>query len=498
MSKKVVIIGGGVAGLSAGIYAAANGFDTQILEMHTVAGGQCTAWKRKGYTFDYCLHWLVGTSTGAFHEIWKETNVLNDETTVINHDIHSCIIDESGNEFIVYANIDRWEKYLLEMAPEDARSIKMMCNDMRKSGVMESFSPISDVRSFFKFLKNLPQFLPLFDVFRKYGKMTCSEYFKRLNFSNERILSVFASMYGDRDFSALAFIFMLGWFHKKNAGYIKGGSFPLAQRMAATFKQLGGELSFGKKVEKIVVENNQAKGVLLTDGSRIAADYVISAADGYATIFRMLDGGYVSDEIAQAYTQWKLFTPIVQVSFGINQPITSKAVTTSYMFKQAVIGKTKLESGFSIMNYAFDSTMAPEGKTTLVLRYESPWNLWEGMGEAEYVAEKSNIQQDATAFLSTIYPGISEHIEVVDVATPITDVRYTGVREGAYEGFMPSAGNIMKSLKMQLPGLRNFYMAGQWLYPGGGLPPSAQSGKLVVKRICKKEKQAFSAPKSGR
>ena len=328
MSKKVVIIGGGVAGLSAGIYAARNGFDTQILEMHTVAGGQCTAWKRKGYTFDYCLHWLVGTSSGAFHEIWKETNVLNDETTVIDHDIHSCIIDENGNEFIVYANIDRWENYLIELAPEDALAIKKMCNDMRKSGVMESF-PISDARSFFQFLKNLPQMLPLLNVFRKYGKMTCSEYFKQLNMTNERILSVFASMYGDRDFSALAFIFMLGWFHKKNAGYVKGGSFPLAQRMVATYKELGGVLSFGKKVEKIVVATNVAKGVLLTDGSRIEADYVISAADGYATIYRMLDGRYVSDQITEAYTQWKLFTPLVQVSFGINQPISSKAVNTT-------------------------------------------------------------------------------------------------------------------------------------------------------------------------
>jgi len=498
MSKKVVIIGGGIAGLSAGIYAARNGFDTQILEMHTVAGGQCTAWKRKGYTFDYCLHWLVGTSSGSFHEIWKETNVLNDATEIINHDIHSCIVDKEGNEFIVYSNIDRWENYLIEMAPEDASSIRAMCNDMRKSGIMESFTPITDVKSLFKFIKLLPQMLPLLAVFMKYGKLSCREYFERLDFKNERIKSVFFSMYGDEDFSALAFLFMLGWFHKKNAGYIKGGSFPLAQRMVSTYRQLGGKLFVGKKVEKIIVEDNEAKGVLLTDGSRIEADYVISAADGNSTIYHMLDGKYTSDEITQAHTHWKLFTPIVQVSFGINKLIQSKAMTTNYLFKQAVIGKTSMETGFSIMNYSFDSTMAPEGKTTLVLRYESPWALWENMDEAEYKSEKSKILKDATDYLETIYPGISEHIEVIDVATPKTDVRYTGVKNGAYEGFSPSKDNIMKSLNMQLPGLKRFYMIGQWLYPGGGLPPSAQSGKQVVQLICKKEKQAFSVPGTGR
>ena len=89
------------------------------------------------------------------------------------------------------------------------------------------------------------------------------------------------------------------------------------------------------------------------------------------------------------------------------------------------------------------------------------------------------------------FPGISEFIEVVDVATPKTDVRYTGVKDGAYEGFLPSKENMMKALDMTLPKLKNFYMAGQWLFPGGGLPPSAQTGKWVVQIICKKEKQTF-------
>ena len=137
MSKKITIIGGGVAGLSAGIYAAMNGFDTEIIEMHTTAGGQCTAWDRKKYRFDYCLHWLLGTSKGAFNDIWKETNVLNDDTEIINHDIHSRIYDKDRNEFIIYSDIDRWEEYLVDIAPEDAKVIKRMCNDMRKSGLLE-------------------------------------------------------------------------------------------------------------------------------------------------------------------------------------------------------------------------------------------------------------------------------------------------------------------------------------------------------------------------
>ncbi len=495
MKKKVIVIGGGVAGLSAGIYSALNGFDTEILELHSTAGGQCTAWDRKKYRFDYCLHWLVGTSKGAFHEIWKETNVINSETQIVNHEIHSRILDDQGNEFTIYANIDRWEKYLLEMAPEDKIPITRMCKDMRKSALLEPFSLPPELRNPLDYIRILPAMLPVMNVVRKFGRLTCKEYFDSLNFKSDKIKSVFYSMYGNRNFSALAFIFMLGWFHQKNAGYIIGGSYPLAQRMVERFEQCGGRISYKRRVEKIIVENDVAQGVILTDGTRIEADYVISAADGYSTIFKMLDAKYVSKEIDFAYKNWELFTPIVQVSFGINQAIKAAEPIRINITKGLNIGRTALEYGYNIMNYSHDPTMAPEGKTTLVLRYESPWDVWKHLEGEEYKSEKIQIERDATALLEKEYPGITPFIEVVDVATPKTDVKYTGVKDGAYEGFLPSKENMMKSLKMKLPKLQNFYMAGQWLFPGGGLPPSAQTGKWAVQLICKKEKRPFVSKK---
>jgi phytoene dehydrogenase-like protein len=292
--KTVVIIGGGVAGLSAGIYSAMNGFNTEILEMHSVAGGQCTAWDRKGFRFDYCLHWLVGTSKDAFYDIWRETNVINDQTEIIDHDIHSKIIDKDGNEFYIYSNIDRWEKYLNEIAPEDSKTINRMCNDMRKSALLSPFALPPELRNLLDYVKILPTMLPVFKIVSKYGRITCQEYFDKLKFKSERLKSVFYAMYGERNFSALAFIFMLGFFNQKNAGYIKGGSYPLAQRMVERFERFGGKISYKKRVEKIVVENNTAKGVILADGTRIDADYIIGTADGFTTIYRMLDGKYLN------------------------------------------------------------------------------------------------------------------------------------------------------------------------------------------------------------
>jgi phytoene dehydrogenase-like protein len=337
--------------------------------------------------------------------------------------------------------------------------------------------------------------LPILILVKKFGRLTCKEYFDKLDFKTEKIKSFFKGLYGERNYSALGFIFMLAWFNQKNAGYIKGGSFPLAQRMVEKFERLGGKISYNKRVEKIIVENNMAKGVIITDGTKISSDYVISAADGYTTIYKMLKGKYISKKIDFAYKNWELFTPLVQVSFGINKVIEYASPITINISKGLKIGRTQLEYGYSIMNYSYDTTMAPEGKTSIVMRYDSPWKLWENLEGDEYKSEKLQIEKDATGFLELEYPGITKYIEVIDVATPKTDVRFTGVKDGAYEGFMPSKENMMKSLDMQLPKLNNFLMAGQWLFPGGGLPPSAQTGKWSVQLICKKEKQKFISDK---
>ena len=75
---------------------------------------------------------------------------------------------------------------------------------------------------------------------------------------------------------------------------------------------------------------------------------------------------------------------------------------------------------------------------------------------------------------------------MVDVATPLTDKKYTGVYRAAYEGFMPTKSNMNKVINPIIKGLDHFLLAGQWLFPGGGLPPSALSGKWAIEEFNKK------------
>jgi len=71
----------------------------------------------------------------------------------------------------------------------------------------------------------------------------------------------------------------------------------------------------------------------------------------------------------------------------------------------------------------------------------------------------------------------------------MTWVRYTGNWRGSYEGWMFGAYNGY--IKKTLPGLENFYMAGQWVNPGGGMCTAVGSGSHTIQLICKQDNKKY-------
>lgn len=244
-------------------------------------------------------------------------------------------------------------------------------------------------------------------------------------------------------------------------------------------------------MEEIIVENGSAKGVKLTDGTILRADYVVSAADGYTTLFKLLKGQFKSPKLDHVYSKWILFTSMVQVSFGINKELHTDYSIQVVQACGEKIGSTELKHNYRILNYNFDPTMAPEGKSCIIIRFDSPYDLWKNLGKEAYNEEKKRIEEDAKKILEKHYPGSSQHIEVCDIATPLTTIRYTGAWRGSYEGFIPTPKNVIDQLDQRIPGLDHFYLAGQWLFPGGGIPPSVQSWKWAIQLICRDEKRKF-------
>jgi len=140
-NQSIIIIGAGFAGLSAGIYAQMNGYQSQIFEMHNLPGGLCTAWKRKGYTIDGCVHWLVGTSPQSeMHHYWKEVGVIPGRKFI---DLEEFMRYETsdGRTLILYSDVDRLEQHLLEFSPQDAKPIQQFIQGIRLCMEFDQPSP---------------------------------------------------------------------------------------------------------------------------------------------------------------------------------------------------------------------------------------------------------------------------------------------------------------------------------------------------------------------
>jgi phytoene dehydrogenase-like protein len=250
-------------------------------------------------------------------------------------------------------------------------------------------------------------------------------------------------------------------------------------------------------VERILVENDHAVGVRLADGTEHRADVVISAADGHATIFDMLGGKYASDEVRGYYDELPIFAPIIQVSLGVARDLADQPSMVSFPLAEPVTIAGEEQKRMAMRHFCYDPTLAPPGKSVVVIIFGSNYDYWKELYQERerYDAEKQEIAIRVIGQLEKRFPGITSQVEVVDVATPMTYERYTGNWRGSMEGWLITTKTMRmtmgRGMDKTLPGLENFYMAGQWVEPGGGVPTAAQSARNVLQMICKRDKKPF-------
>ncbi len=494
MSKKVVIIGAGIAGLSAGCYARMNGYEAEIYEMHSIPGGLCTAWNRRGYTFDGCLHWLMGTRPGlSFNKYWNEIGAL-DDLSFIQHDMQLQMEDTTGKKLVLYAEIDKLEKQLLEAAPEDEASIRELTGSIRKFMKMEMpMDKPQDMYGLADTVKMLVKMGPMLKELGKLNKISVGQFADGLKnpFLREALPGI-----TPRDYSLMIFVMVLATYANKDAGWPMGGSLEFARAIEKSYLKLGGKINYNTKVEKILVEDNKAVGIQLSDGSKYLADYVISAADGHSTIFNMLEGRYLDNNIKALYGGTPLAPTSVQVSLGVACDLSKEPhALWLKLDKPFSVGGIE-NSYFTFRHYCYDPSMAPEGKSSVTSILYSDYGYWEKLYKEDkdaYNTQKKIIAEEFIRVFEERFPYAKGKIEVVDVSTPYTYTRYTGTWKGSYMSWLTTPENPRLKVPGKLPGLKNFYLAGQWANASGGVPVGAITGRWSIMRICKDDGEKFNS-----
>lgn len=490
--KKIIIIGAGIAGLSAGIYARRNGYDATIYEMHYLPGGMCTAWRRRGFTFEGCMHYvgLVGASPAhGYYRQWQELGVVP-HTKIIHHDVFHTFRDRSGRTLNLYTDADRLEEEMLSLSPSDAEEIKALCTAVKRYAWLVRATG----RNPFRLVAKGAGILRAIPLLRKYGAMNLAEYAGR--FSDPLIRHALTYLFVHPDFACTTLFFFLAGMHIRGSGFPQGSSLSLARTIERSFLELGGKIEYRRKVKRIEVKDGRATGIELDDGTAVRADIVISAADGHMTLFDMLEDRFTTPALRERFATQPLYPSFVQVSLGVNRDLsgTPHAVKVQTVVPFEIAGQTRQELWYQ--HFAFDPTMAPQGKTSVTVLYPSDLTWWEKLGYASeaYKAEKERILEITVAQLEQVLPDIASQIEASDVATPFTTLRYTN-NWNAAQGFMLTkeiAAEMVMNPQYTLPGLERFYMIGQWV-KGFGTPMAAASGREVVRKICRADGKRFKA-----
>jgi phytoene dehydrogenase-like protein len=496
VNKSIVIIGAGIAGLSAGCYARMNGYEAEIYESHTKPGGLCTAWKRKGYTIDGCLHWLTGsTPASSFYQNWAELGAVQGRR-MIDHEIFWRYTGSEGKSLSLYCDADKLEAHMKELSPQDSDTIELFCHLIRKFAKFQM--PVGKAFELYNILDVISMIIRMMPYSRDFNfcnNVNMREFGKRFN---DPFLREAFSFMMDSDYPIFGLVISLALFHIKSGGVPEGGSLEFSKAIEKRFLDLGGKISYNCKVAKILENDGKAVGIELVDGTEIAGDYIISAADLRTTLYEMLDGKYIDPMHEELFNTCRTLPSTVQISFGINMDLAYDIECLGELFRlknPLVIGNQKVNR-VMVKNYCYDPTLSPKGKSVVQCLVESSdFSYWEKLYSVReaYNSEKERITKAVAEELEDKYPGFQSAIEMTDVVTPMTYVRYTGNWKGTFMTWLipPDKAKKFRLIKKTVPGLHNFWLSGMWVQAPGGIPTGVITSRAIVQIICKKDKKKF-------
>ena len=495
--KTILIIGAGIAGLSAGCYAQMNGYRSRIFELHDLPGGLCTSWERKDYIFDGCIHYLFGSGQGQpFHSMWQELGAVQGRE-MINHEEYQRLTD-GEHTLIAYADPDRLEAHMLALSPQDEKPIRALATGVRQfarfdmSAMYRVPKPLMNLMDWRAFGTEMLPFVP---ALGRWALLSCRDFAGR--FKHPFLRRAVAQMFSWEEAPLMMGMMLLAYMGTGNAGFPAGGSLAFARAIEQRYLELGGEITYNGQVEKILVEDGRAVGVRLYNDEVHTANVVISAADGHATIFDMLDGEFTDRAIRRRYDGHLPTHQMVQVSLGVDRDFSAGPHWVTYLLDRPITLAGEERSEIGLKHYCFDPSLAPRGKSVLALIVRTNYSYWQHIyGRRLYDTEQRQVSDNLIDELERWYPGIRADIEFIDEATPLSYERYTGNWMGATCGWLLARETMpmmLLGVPKTLPGLQGLYMAGHWVEPGGTVTLAAASGRSVMQLICHADGKVFQA-----
>ncbi len=479
----ILIIGGGVAGLSAGIHARLAGHQATVCEQHSRPGGNLTGWTRQGYHIDNCIHWLTGTNPATdTYRMWEVLGALGEGVEIRQGEsLYTC--ERDGARLSLWCDLERLEEDMLRLSPRDMREIWSLIKTVR---AVQGFMGIggeghNEKNSAADLLSALPH------LWKHYTRSTGD---LAKHFQHPLLRDFLVGLFGE-DFSSMAPIMVMAIFCGENGGIPQGGSVGMAQRMADRFCSLGGELCLSKEAIGTTVRDGRVVSVTFADESVREADYVILAGDP-AMLYPRLLKRPMPHAVRRLYRdpEMKRFSSC-HCAFSCAcdaLPFRGDLILPLTTHDAKLIGGPYL----ILREFSHAPECAPNGGNVLQAMIpcdEERARLFLHLSgnKFAYNAKKSQLAAEVERVLCRRFPMLCKGLSLLDVWTPATYRRYTGSEIGSWMSFILPPTKLLHVPPSRARGVENLFFATQWLNPPGGLPSAAKEGKRAVEAICRLE-----------
>lgn len=498
-----IVIGSGLGAMTFGAIMAKMGKKILLLEKHYVAGGFTHVFKRKEYEWDVGIHYV-----GDVHQEFTYMSMLFDYVT--DHQLKWHEMDEVYDRIVLGENVydfksgkENFIEMLYERFPGEEDAID--------NYIKAVYAATGYNKKFFQ-EKALPTILSkLFGSFltKKYNEWsdkTTQEVLDGIT-DNQELKAVLAGQYGDHGMAPGESSFAIQSVVNKH--YWKGGAFPVGgcQRIAETIipviEKAGGAVAIRAGVEKIIVENGKATGVLMEDGTVLNAPMIVSGAGYLNTMEKLLDkdvqqaiGFDAKNCVARSVSHVCLYIGLKENLRDLGIGNTNYWVYPHNDHDRGV--KEYMEDPskpFPVTYISFPSLKDPEweerypGKSTIEMITLAPYDWfekwederWKHRGE-EYEAYKEEFSQRLLKELYKQFPQLEGKIDYYELSTPLSTKHFVNYEKGEIYGLDHSPARFRQTeLRPKTP-IKNLYLTGQDIVTVG-IGGALMSGLLTAAHV---------------
>ena len=488
-----IIIGAGLGGLACAAAFARQGFKPLVLEQHSRPGGYATTFKRPGgFVFDVSLHSTAAPARDGIHNLIPGFPEITDVEFIAHSSLYRVILPDHDIR-VPQKDVKGYKELLTSHFPDEKEGIDRIFDDMVQ--IYRDIGRISTAQGQVDAERMASDYPDLHNAYTKtWGELVDAR------IRSPKLKAIISSQWG---YYGLPPSQLASYYYAMPAleFFETGGYYPRgrSQRISDTFVEFieghGGTVLLRSRVEEILVKDRCAYGVRTRDGEEYTGKFVVSNANGHDTFRGLLKENDYLEDYLEKQRQFRVSLSSFQVFLGLKEDLVRKSgLTDSEIFCEAGYDTDACYAAArkgDIRNSSFYVTLydniyqgySPQGKNTVNLLALQGYDHWEqyeaGYFDGNKTAYRAEKERMADILISraekSLLPGLSQAIEVKEIGTPLTNVRYTSNYRGAIYGWDQTLNNSGPSRLPHDTPIKNLYLSGAWTSPGhgyGGVIPS--------------------------